>query len=81
METLLWLQTIQHGHYDEFKKWFDQCAEDPNFDINKVVDTREGAETNLKSYVVRDKMTALNYAAFYGCVDIVNFLLEKGAGK
>jgi hypothetical protein len=55
---------------------------DPNFDINTVVDARTtGAEVNLKSYVLHERMTALNYAAFYGCLEIVDFLLKMGAGE
>lgn len=75
------MQIIKLGHYEEFKCWFDACSKaDPNFDINKVVDTRTEAEVNLKSYVLQDQMTALNYAAFYGHLKIVDFLLKKGAG-
>lgn len=78
------MQTIKHGHYDEFTKWFDQrTREYPKFDINRVVDAREGAdarETNLKSFVWRKQTTALNYAAFFGRFNIVDFLLKKGAG-
>lgn len=75
------LQIIKCGHYDEFKKWFDECVQnDPSFNINKAVDAREGADTNLKSYVLQNQMTAINYAAFYGKLEIVNFLLENGAG-
>ena len=76
------LQIIKLGHYEDFKWWFDDCSKaDPNFDINKVVDARTDAEVNLKSYVLQDQMTALSYAAFYGSLKIVDFLLKKGAGE
>ncbi len=45
------------------------------------MDARKGEEKKLKSFVNQEKMTALNYAAFYGKLDIVDFLLSEGAGK
>ena len=49
-------------------------------DVN-MVDTREGIEVNLnKATVPRKGMTALCYAAFFGRLNVVNYLLKRSAG-
>lgn len=74
-------QAIEQGDLDGVRNWFDEGGQRyPGFNINKVVDSREGKEKNLKSNVYQKRMTALNYAAFHGSLKIVDFLLQSGAG-
>ena len=55
-----------------------------DININAIVDTRnELVSVGGKAYTSASTtgVTALHYAALYGKVDIVEFLLEKGAGE
>ena len=49
--------------------------------INKMVDRRECSYKVGESEVTSTGMTALHYAAFYGKMEIVQMLLDCGAGK
>ena len=71
----------EDDRFNGLRQWFKRNKERyPNFDINKVVDERMGEEVLLRSTIQREKMTALNYAAFYCKLNIVDFLLKNGAG-
>jgi hypothetical protein len=60
--------------------WIRECAPD-EATINSVVDTNQGDVRNDKAVISRENMTALNYAAFFGKIGIVQLLMEHGAGK
>lgn len=80
------MQAIKKGSLDEVGKWFDEHKKrNPDyFDVNKIVDTRDGEEKMDKNNtldVELNQMTSLNYAAFYGRWEIIEFLLERGAGE
>jgi ankyrin repeat protein len=77
----LCFQAIKHGHTYEVKTWIKQHAPDESSMINSVVDTSHGDVKNVKTVLPRKNMTALNYAAFFGKIDIVQLLLDHGAGK
>jgi hypothetical protein len=62
------------------KAWIRECAPD-EATINSIVDTNQGDVRNVKAILPRKNMTALNYAAFFGKIDIVQLLMEHGAGK
>ena len=53
-------------------------------DINAIVDIRDDwVSIGFKACAATSTtdVTALHYAALYGKIDIVEFLLEKGAGE
>lgn len=77
--TTSYPQHIKSGKINEVKEWFEEVTAGRN--INKVVDNSDGELENLKSTLQREGTTALHYAAFYSQLEIVNFLLEKGAGN
>lgn len=61
------------------KVWIKEHA--PNeASINSIVDRSQGHVSNVKTALPRKKMTALNYAAFFGKKDIIQLLLDHGAG-
>jgi ankyrin repeat protein len=62
------------------KAWIEESAPD-EASINSIVDICSGNERNVKAILRKKDMTALNYAAFYGKIDIIKLLMEHGAGK
>lgn len=76
------LQAIEHGDCGKVEQWYNQHIQrNPRFNLNVIVDTRDGEEVVVRSEVSRNQMTALNYAAFFGRLDIVEFLLDNGASE
>ena len=65
---------------DEVQVWIEEHSA-AHASINRIVDTSHGHVRNIKTALPRKKMTALNYAAFFGKEDIVQLLLDHGAGK
>ena len=76
--VLSFLQAIIRDDLPRVKQWFTTHVK--RQDINKFADRRDGKEKNLKATVKQKGMTALCYAAFFGRLEIVDFLLGKGAG-
>ena len=73
-------QAIKYGRVDLVQVWIKQHAAD-EASINGIVDTSHGHVRNVKTTLQRKKMTALNYAAFFGRKEIVQLLLQHGGGK
>jgi ankyrin repeat protein len=48
--------------------------------INTLVDHRDEKMKNLTSQIARKGMTLLNYAAYFGHMDIIEFFLLNRAG-
>ena len=71
---------IKSGNKKKVEEWWQNKV--VGHDINAIVDDRGVLikPNTPETYSTKD-LTALHYAALYGKMDIVAFLLEKGAGK
>ena len=66
---------------DEVKAWVVRnTAKDKGWSVNSIVDNSHTTVRNIKAVVPRKGMTALNYAAFFGQLEVVRYLLQHGAG-
>lgn len=72
------LQAIKNGDLEQFGQWLGESAHVSA--INEIVDRRECSYKVGESEVTSTGMTALHYAAFYGKMEIVQMLLDCGAG-
>lgn len=63
------------------QSWIEEHASDDEGSINSIVDTSHANVRNVKTVLPRKNMTVLNYAAFFGKMDIVHLLLRHGAGN
>ncbi len=68
------MQAIKNGQADRIRDWL------PRSELNKYVDFEKRQYKSWDSVVSSYGMTALHYAAFYCQTEIVDILLQAGAG-